>query len=134
MDTFGRRSVSPQERAEEAEIQKSLLVSSHLDAVFEAIHSGTPPKVHVPDYRQPTAQYPGDSPAYQRFYCWRVDQCFFGAEPIPPADPCHWGGDNGAGVAAGENQSQVLVRGSFNSFLSNIPHCSCYCGGLFQFE
>lgn len=50
----GRRTSSRQDRAEEQEIMKSLNVSSYLDDVYEAIHTGAAPKVNVPNYQQPT--------------------------------------------------------------------------------
>ncbi len=51
---YGRRTSKGTDRAEEQEIIDSLKVSSHLDAVYESIHSGAAPKVHVPNYQNPT--------------------------------------------------------------------------------
>jgi len=49
-----RRTLTAEERREFKEIEKTLKVSSYLDDVFEAIHAGGPPKVKVPNFRQPT--------------------------------------------------------------------------------
>jgi len=51
---YGRRTSKDIDRNEEAEIEKSLKVSSYLDDVFEAIHTGAAPKISVPNYKTPT--------------------------------------------------------------------------------
>ena len=51
---YGRRTARGIDRAEEQEIENSLKVSSYLDDVFEAIHTGAAPKVKVPNYKNPT--------------------------------------------------------------------------------
>lgn len=49
-----RRTSTGSEREEEQAIRDSLKVSNHLDAVYEAIHTGAAPKVVVPNYKNPT--------------------------------------------------------------------------------
>lgn len=51
---YGRRTSRGTDRDEEREIENSLKVSSYLDDVFEAIHTGAAPKVNVPNYKNPT--------------------------------------------------------------------------------
>ena len=51
---YGRRTSGGIDREEEKQIQNSLKVSSYLDDVFEAIHTGAAPKVSVPNYKNPT--------------------------------------------------------------------------------
>jgi len=51
---YGRRTSMGTDRAEEEEIQKSLHVSSYLDEVYEALHTGAAPKISVPNYKTPT--------------------------------------------------------------------------------
>ncbi len=51
---YGRRTTKGSDREEEQAIRDSLKVSNHLDAVFEAIHTGAAPKVVVPNYKEPT--------------------------------------------------------------------------------
>jgi len=50
----GRHTSDAHERAEEQKIENSLKVSSYLDEVFESIHTGAAPKIHVPNYQKPT--------------------------------------------------------------------------------
>jgi hypothetical protein len=54
MDDVARKTWTAADRAEQEAIQKTLKVSSYLDDVLESIHSGAPPKVNVPNYREPT--------------------------------------------------------------------------------
>ena len=51
MNDYGRQNMSPEDRLEEREIEKSLKTSTYLDDSFwEAIHKGAAPKVNVPNY------------------------------------------------------------------------------------
>ncbi len=50
----GRRTASSEERQQTEAINKTLKVSSYLDEVFESIHTGAPPKVNVPNFKEPT--------------------------------------------------------------------------------
>jgi len=49
-----RHTISSDDRREIENIEKSLNVTTYLNEVYEAIHSGKPAKVHVPDFRSPT--------------------------------------------------------------------------------
>lgn len=50
----GRHTLTSEERAQSEEIEKTLVVSSYLEEVYEAIHTGAPPKIQVPNYKEPT--------------------------------------------------------------------------------
>lgn len=51
---MSRRTETSAERVENDAIRETLKVSNYLEDVFEAIHTGTAPKVNVPNFHEPT--------------------------------------------------------------------------------
>lgn len=51
---MGRRTLTSEERRECEAIAKTLKVSNYYDEIIEGIHSGAPPKIKVPNYKEPT--------------------------------------------------------------------------------